>query len=357
MRITSIDFHLLDLGLDKPYSTSYRTVNKVENTFAIITLENGIRGVGAANPSRRVVGEDAAETLQALEQWDKEVLVNRDIRGFHDCLDQVHRTLIGHCGARAALDVALYDAFTQFLEVPLVQFLGQRIPYLPTSITIGIKDIPESLEEVREHLKKGFRCLKVKVGRSVEEDVERLIAIREAVGRHIRLRVDLNEAYHAEDLLLFYHRISELNLELIEQPLPVTESANMKELPLNVRRLIAADECLVSAKDAFQLVSYPESCGIFNVKLMKSGGIRPALAIASIAGITDTDLMWGCNDESMISIAAALHTAMACRKTRYLDLDGCFHLTKDVAAEAFVLKDGILSITGLPGIGWKKLLL
>lgn len=356
MRIISIDFHLLDLGLTRPYRLPYKTVDRAESAIAIITLENGIRGIGTASPCRHLTGENAADTLQVLEQWDQDMLINRDIRGVHDCLDQIHRSLTGHPGAEAALDIAVHDAFTQFLEVPLVQYLGQRIPFLPTSITIGMKSTAESLEEAREYTGRGFRYLKIHLGNPIAEEVERLAAIREAVGKHVRIRVDMNEAYHSRDLLLFYDMTSELNLEMIEQPFPISETDMLKELPLNVRKLIVADECLLGAKDAFQLASYPESCGIFNVKLMKCGGIRPALFICGIAGMTDTDMMWGCNTESMISIAAALHTAMACRKTRYLDLDGSLNLSHDIAEGAFVLKNGLLSVTGRPGIGWRKLL-
>lgn len=357
MRIASIDFYLVNLGLSRPYRTAYKTVDHVENAVAVVTLENGIRGAGTANPSALLVGEDAGQAFSALENWDRDILVNRDIRGLHDCLDQLHRSLAGHPGARAALDLALYDAFTQWLEVPLVQFLGQQIPYLHTSITVGIKGVSDTLREASEYLKRGFRCLKLKLGTSVDEDVERVARVRELAGKHIRIRVDLNQAYTPPELLAFYDRIADLQVELIEQPLSVADTAKMKELPMNVRRMLAADESLVDAKDAFQLVSYPESCGIFNIKLMKCGGIRPALEIAGVAALTDTDLMWGCNDESMLSIAGALHAAMSCRKTRYLDLDGSLDLIQDIAEEAFVLKDGIVSVTGRPGIGWKKLLI
>jgi L-alanine-DL-glutamate epimerase-like enolase superfamily enzyme len=64
--------------------------------------------------------------------------------------------------------------------------------------------------------------------------------------------------------------------------------------------------------------------------------------------------MWGCNDESMISISAALHTALSCPHTCYLDLDGSLDLSKDVAEEAFILDDGMMTVTGRPGLGWKK---
>jgi L-alanine-DL-glutamate epimerase-like enolase superfamily enzyme len=95
------------------------------------------------------------------------------------------------------------------------------------------------------------------------------------------------------------------------------------------------------------------ACGIFNIKLMKCGGVRPALRIATIAEIAGIELMWGCMDESIISISAALHAALASPATRYLDLDGSLDLARDVVSGGFVLQDGFLSTSDAPGLGVK----
>ena len=91
--------------------------------------------------------------------------------------------------------------------------------------------------------------------------------------------------------------------------------------------------------------------GIWNIKLMKCGGITGALGISDIAELAGIDLMWGCMDESAISIAAALHTAYACPQTRYLDLDGSFDLSRDTATGGFILSDGDMHLLETPGFG------
>ena len=84
---------------------------------------------------------------------------------------------------------------------------------------------------------------------------------------------------------------------------------------------------------------------------MKCGGVTSALGIAGMAEAANLELMWGCMDESRISIAAALHTAYACPATRYLDLDGSFDLSRDLASGGFVLRDGALHVPDAPGLG------
>ena len=114
----------------------------------------------------------------------------------------------------------------------------------------------------------------------------------------------------------------------------------MRDQPNEIKDIIAADESLLSPKDAFLLAQSPRACGIFNIKLMKSGGIYPAKQIAAIANKADIDLMWGCNDESAISIAAALHVALSCANTKYLDFDGSLDLVTDIVTGGFQIKDG-----------------
>jgi L-alanine-DL-glutamate epimerase-like enolase superfamily enzyme len=352
VKIISIDFYITDLALTRPYTIAYKTVSKVESVVAMIKLENGLTGIGTANPSKQVVGEDAQETIQVLNQWDKDQLLHQDIRGFYHCLHLIHHSLESHVGAQAALDIALHDVFTKWLHIPLARFLGQKIRSLPTSITIGIKNVEETLAEAKEYVDRGFSFLKIKLGRSLAEDTERLKKLREKFGQKIHIRIDANQGYTENEILQLYNQTRSLDLELIEQPLSVKETHKFRLLPLNIRQMIAADESLVNEADALMLASHPTACGIFNIKLMKSGGIYPARKIADIAKTARIDLMWGCNDESMIGIAAALHTALSYPNTRYLDLDGSFDLAKDVVSDAFILNEGEMTITDRPGLGY-----
>ena len=84
---------------------------------------------------------------------------------------------------------------------------------------------------------------------------------------------------------------------------------------------------------------------------MKCGGVTPALEIAQTAKESEIDLMWGCMDESRISISAALHTAFASERTRYIDLDGHLDLGRDLVSGGFHLENGVMSLTDQVGLG------
>jgi len=249
----------------------------------------------------------------------------------------------------------LYDAYTKFLDVPLVKYLGQKIKKLPTSNTIGIKNVEETIKEAHEYIKRGFKVLKVKLGKDLDEDVERIMKLREAFGTSVIIRVDANQGYTVEQTIQFYGRTYDLDVELIEQPLPAKEISELKSLPKEVRKVLAADESLITPADAIELIKPPKAAAIFNIKLMKCGGVSQALKIADIALHEDVDLFWGCNDESIVSITAALHTAFACSNTKYIDLDGSLDLARDVVKGGFILKDGYMSCSDKPGLGVERI--
>ncbi|MBI1769051.1 MAG: dipeptide epimerase [Bacteroidetes bacterium] len=355
MKIKSITSWAVDLGNTKPYTIAFKTVDEVNNAFVEITLDNGITGIGSGNPSEYVTGESFEQCKDALQEKNISFLVGRDIREIHQLTFEVWQKFPKNPAARAALDIALYDAFAKFLNVPLVKYLGQKIHSLPTSNTIGIKNVEETLKEAQEYGERGFKVLKVKLGIDLNEDIERMVKLREKFGKKFVIRIDANQGYTPEKTIDFYQKTKHLDIELIEQPLPAKEIDAMKKLPDEIRKVIAADESLLTPKNAMELVRPPRASGIFNIKLMKCGGISQALKIADIAAQENVELFWGCNDESIVSITAALHVAFSCANTKYIDLDGSLDLARDVVKGGFILKEGIMYCSDKLGLGVERI--
>lgn len=355
MKIKDIKIWSADLGNTKPYTIAFKTVDEVRNAFVEITLADGTTGIGSGNPSEYVVGENLTQTLEALQERNLEFLIGRDIREMKQLAFEVWQKFPKNPAARAALDIALHDAFTKFLGIPLVKYLGQKLQSMPTSNTIGIKNVTETLKETDDYLKQGFKAIKVKLGKDLEEDIERMVKMRERFGYDYAIRIDANQGYDSAQTIAFYKQTKHLKIELIEQPLPAKAVEEMKALPDEVREVIAADESLISPVHALDLVKPPRACGIFNIKLMKCGGVSQGLKIADIALHEGIDLFWGCNDESIVSITAALHAAFACSNTKYIDLDGSLDLGNDVVKGGFILKDGIMYCSDKPGLGVERI--
>lgn len=351
MRIVDVRVYEKDLGTSRPYSIAYKTVSEVKNVFIEIELENGMVGVGACNPSEKVVGENVDQALKHLQEADFDYLIGSRISAFEALIRKTEENFKQWPGSNAAVDIALHDVFTKYLNISLGEYFGVKHKSLLTSITIGIKNVAETVEEAEEYWKAGFRCIKVKTGLSPEEDAERILKIHEKYP-NVLLRVDANQGYSSKDLETFVNKTQDVDLELIEQPFPVDKFADYaKGLPQNVSKFLVADESCRNLNDAIQLIKDVPNCPIFNIKLMKTGGLTTAAKIATMAATTGIELMWGCNDESAISITAAMHLAFSYPHTKYIDLDGSLDLVQDIVEPGFVIKEGVMSPKGGAGLG------
>jgi L-alanine-DL-glutamate epimerase-like enolase superfamily enzyme len=349
MKIARIECWKESIALTRPYSIARRTVTAVDLFFVRLEADDGTSGYGSASPAPDITKESTQDCGRALSEDALQGLVGRDVSALGARLDEAERLLFGLPAALAALDMALHDLYCRRLGMALVDFLGRAHEALPTSITIGIKSPEETLAEAEEYLGRGFRHLKVKLGGELEEDLERVRKLRELHGDRVAIRVDANESYDLASTRRLLTQAGTLGLELVEQPLPRGREAEVAELPVELRRLVALDESIHGPADATRQIDL--GAGVFVVKLMKCGGIRPACEIADIAAAEGTGLMWGCMDESILSLAAALHVAYATPATRYLDLDGAFDLAHDPFCGGFEMRDGILYLTGAPGLG------
>jgi len=354
MKIRSIHAWREKLPLKKPYTIAYKTIASTDLIFAEITLDNGIIGIGASNPFPEVVGETAEITVSNLNSVFIQNFKGKDISMFQPLIDEAANHFPKQPGTLAAIDIALHDAFCKYLGISVLHFYGQKTEALPTSITIGIKETKEMIEEAKAYYASGFRVLKIKTGHHVEEDIERVHKLKETFANRFLIRVDANQGYNITDLQKFIHETKQ-SVELIEQPVKAGTENLLQQIDVDERKLLAADESLLDAADAFVLSQAPQPFGIYNIKLMKCGGIKAAKEIASIAKHAGIHLFWGCNDESIISITAALHAAYSCTNTKYIDLDGSFDLSKDLVEGGFVLKDGYMYPVNKPGFGFSKI--
>ena len=149
MKITATKAYLVQLPLSRPYTIAYKTIQDTEIVFLEITLENGLTGLGAANPFVDVVGETPAQTLSHLQSGYLEKIHGKDIREFNQIINEAAIHFPKLPGTLAAIDIALHDLFGKYLGIPVLDFYGKAKNPLLTSVTIGIKEIKEMIAIIR----------------------------------------------------------------------------------------------------------------------------------------------------------------------------------------------------------------
>jgi len=334
----------------EPFVIATGTMDFAQNVFIRIYTDTGIYGVGECSAFPMIVGE-TQETCLAIAKDFAKILINKNPLDIPERMDELHKYVANNNTIKSAFDMALFDISAKHAGLPLYRFLGGQKRIVETDMTIGI-DTPENMAQSALGFKnQGCRMIKIKLGKDIHEDIERVRQIRTAIGDDIALRLDANQGWSFDDALFALGAMETFNIEFCEQPMRTWYDDQLPELSLNSTIKIMADESCYSHHDARKLIN-SKACDYLNIKFAKSGGILEAQKIHEVALQTGVKCMIGGMLESRIAISAKLHFAFASPNVIFFDLDSCLlgHLTDPVIG-GIIYNGYFVDIADTPGIG------
>lgn len=322
--------HPLELPLVHTFTIA-RSSESTTSTALVRLSWNGIEALGESSPIERY-GESVASVtagLTALDLGDDPYALERLLAGL---------TPAQRCG----LDIALHDLIGKDLDRPLWRLLGLDPGRTPlTSFTIGIAPLEQTLAKVREV--GSHPVIKVKLGRGAE--LETLEAIRSVYTGTIR--VDANEGWTPEQTVDLLGQMARHEIEFCEQPIPAGSPEKLRWIRERVPVPIVTDEDSLDARDLPALLGCVDG---INVKLVKCGGIRGALAMIHTARALGFKIMLGCMVESQVLTTAAAHLSPL---VDWADLDGPF-LTAHDPFDGIRYERGKIVLPDGPGLGVRE---
>lgn len=354
MKITNVEYFRLDMPLTIPYTIAYETVSKTTNIILKISTDKGITGWGCAAPDAEVTGETPEDVIHHIENVVVGLLKGQSPFQIARITHQLKQLCPQASSTMAMVDIALYDLMARKAELPLYQLIGGYRHEIPTSITIGILPLKDTLEQTQCYLKKGFSIIKLKGGLNLEEDIQKIMKMREKYGNDFKLRFDANQGYSPAESIAFINQTKSAAIEILEQPTKQRKEKQLGEVTQNIDVPVMADESIKTLKDAFRLAS-GNLIDMVNIKIMKVGGILESQHINSVAKAAGMEVMVGCIDECALGISAGLHFALSRPNIEFADLDGHLDLLDDPFSNLFDLKNGILYPSKNPGLGLVRL--
>ncbi len=357
MKITDIRFGMLRVPLKTPFKTALRTVEAIEDIIVVVHTDTGHIGYGEAPATAVITGDTHGSIIEAIRKFIAPRVIGQEIANLNQITQLIQTALEKNTSAKAAVEIAVYDLFGQLYGVPLYKMLGGGDPVITTDITISVDYIDKMVADSLSAVDRGFESLKIKVGKDIGVDIERVKAIYAAVEGRALLRLDANQGWTAKQAV---HAIGMLEdagvrLELVEQPVKAQDLDGMKYVTERVHTPIMADESVFGPREVIDLIRM-RAADIINIKLMKTGGLSNAIRIADIAALYGVECMIGCMLESSISVAAAVHLAVAkSNAITKVDLDGPSLSAFNPVDGGVLFNESEISVTDAPGLGIREI--
>ena len=316
MKIATLDTYPLVLPVREKYGGAAGFLEECRTLILRLETENGIEGWGEATQGRPGNTYETLETMTIMVQkYFAPALIGLDLEETGTVVTKLHQVRYGHPITKAGVEIALYDAVGKIYKLPICRLLGgphHRVIELVggLGLDLGPNAIASRARELKDQ---GYRSFKIKIGQADQQkDIERVRAVREAVGDGPSIRVDGNASYSFVAARYVLNEISRYHISDAEQPLGRGDLRSLADLRRSISIPIAAQESVSSAADALDVLE-EHAADLIKIKLTHIGGFERAREVASVVGARDLAVVIGQGSACTPILSAAemhLHCAL-----------------------------------------------
>lgn len=331
LKIKTIELFNIELPLIEPFIVSYGTYPNMPSIIVKMTSECGLVGWGEAVPDEHVTGETLEGTYAVLKHTLAPAMIGENPMHFEKIHAKMDGLIYSAPAAKAAIDIACFDLVGKKLGVPAYQLTGGRYyEKFPITHVLSIGTPEKMANEAAERVGMGYNSFKMKVGRDVASDVARIKAVRERIGNEIAIRVDVNQGWvNSSTTMQAVRELEKLNIDWLEQPVRADDIDGMVEIKSKTSIPVMIDEGLRGVREMREIIA-KRAADKVNIKLMKCGGMYPAMKLAHMAEMAGIECQIGSMVESSVGSAAGFHVAFSNKVFTSVELTGPLKFSKDI---------------------------
>ncbi|HET7006002.1 MAG TPA: enolase C-terminal domain-like protein [Candidatus Binatia bacterium] len=356
MKISAIDTYALILPIKEIYGGAAGYLEDCRTLLIRVATDNGIEGWGEAAQGRPGNTYETLETMRLMvRHYFAPALIGMDFEETGAVIDRLNGVRYGHPITKAGLEIALYDGLGKLYNLPVYRLLGG--PYrrqIELVGGLGMDLNAEAIAAKAQQLKQdGYRQFKLKIGhKEPQRDIDRVSAVRAAVGNEATIRVDGNATYSFTEARELLHALSCFHLSDAEQPLARGDLKSLAELRRTVGVPIAVQESVSSPEDALAVLD-AEAADLLKIKLTHIGGFRRALQVAAIVGAKGLSVVVGQGSAcTPILSAAEMHLYAAMKNVQSGgEMTGFIRLGEQSIFSRIDVERGAVALANTAGLG------
>ncbi|CAM9325591.1 muconate/chloromuconate family cycloisomerase [Acinetobacter bereziniae] len=352
----SIETLLVEIPTIRPHKMAVATMQTQTLVLIKITTEDGFVGWGEATTIGGLgYGEESPESVQTnIDTYFTPLLKTLSGLNIAQTMQIIHRNINGNRFAKCAIQTALLDIQSQRLGIPLSELLGGRLrDSISVLWVLASGDTEKDIAEAKKMITaKRHNIFKLKIGsRPLEQDIEHVLAIKQALGSEISIRVDVNRAWSELTAIKGIKMLQDGGVDLIEQPCAIQNIDAMQRLTRKFDIAIMADESLMGPQSAYELAKC-NAASVFAVKVAQSGGLTEACEVGKLANLAGIDLYGGTMLEGPVGTIASAHVFSTFSNLAYgTELFGPLLLTEQILKTPLQYENFELKIPTASGLG------
>jgi L-alanine-DL-glutamate epimerase-like enolase superfamily enzyme len=284
----------------------------VDSPFVVLKVhtDEGIVGLGEVSCTPIWSGEDQGTAIRIIERYLAPALIGQNPFEVDRLAHVMARAVANNPFTRAGVEIALWDILGKAAGLSLHQLWGEtQREFVPTKFSVSGAAPERAAAIALWAVEQGFSAMKVKVGRDLAQDLERVTAVRDAVGRDVRLGVDANGGWSPWVAVQSLSSLSALDIWFLEQPVAPTDITVMAQVKAKSPIPVLADESISTSVDAVAAIR-ADAADAFSIYVGKGGGLSAARRIAAVAAAGGLACTVGSNLEMGIATAAMIHLGM-----------------------------------------------